>query len=107
MGLVNNAGISESLPAELMDIDIAKRVYEVNVFGVFRASKAFLPMLKQNPGSRVVNVGSVAGVVATFGSSIYSGTKFAVEAMSDSTRLEWKVGAKTRYWPTLTRHEYE
>lgn len=61
--------------------------FEVNVFALQRVTSAFLPLLA-TPGGRVVNVGSVAGFLANAKSMPYSGTKHAVEALSDAWRQE-------------------
>ena len=66
---------------------LVRMVYEVNVFGLTQVTQAFLPLLRASQG-RIVNVGSVAGLIAADSSTTYSGTKFAVEAISDSLRRE-------------------
>jgi len=49
--------------------------------------REFIPLLRQHKG-RIVNIGSLAGIIATPSSGIYSATKFAVEAITDSLRRE-------------------
>ena len=63
--LVNNAGIApdEPQPSELA-LDVLRRTYETNVFGVFTVTKAFLPLLHKSPAGRIVNVSSGAGSLA-------------------------------------------
>lgn len=63
--LVNNAGIAldRSSPSQI-DIDVLRRTYETNVFGVFNVTKAMLPLLKKSGASRVVNVSSGLGSLA-------------------------------------------
>eukprot|EP00008_Paramoeba_atlantica_P015596 CAMPEP_0201475842 /NCGR_PEP_ID=MMETSP0151_2-20130828/1190_1 /ASSEMBLY_ACC=CAM_ASM_000257 /TAXON_ID=200890 /ORGANISM="Paramoeba atlantica, Strain 621/1 / CCAP 1560/9" /LENGTH=312 /DNA_ID=CAMNT_0047856049 /DNA_START=42 /DNA_END=980 /DNA_ORIENTATION=- len=87
VGLVNNAGIGYFAPLEFVDIPTARRTFEVNYFGLLDTTKALIPLLRANSG-RIVNIGSVAGVLATQFSSVYAGTKFAVEAVSDTLRRE-------------------
>lgn len=87
IALVNNAGISTRSPLEATPIDDVKKIYNTNVFGVHMVTQAFLPMLRASKG-RIVNIGSVAGLVATAGSSVYSGSKFALEAITDALRRE-------------------
>ncbi len=67
-----------------------RRVYEVNVFGVYMVTKAFLPLLRASQG-RIINIGSVAGIISAGGVSVYSGTKFALHAISDALRRELAV----------------
>ena len=62
-------------------------VYSVNTFGLLRMSKAFIPLLRESKG-RIVNIGSIAGRIATKGSSTYNGTKYALEGITDSLRRE-------------------
>jgi short-subunit dehydrogenase len=84
---VNNAGISFTTPFESVPIADAKEVFEVNYWGTLEATQKFLPLIRQHKG-RVVSVSSLMGIVAMPGSTIYSGTKWAMEAAMDSLRLE-------------------
>eukprot|EP01147_Barroeca_monosierra_P005175 gene5175-7020_t len=87
IGLVNNAGISSRAPLEAYDMPRIRSMFEVNVFGTIAVTQAFLPMLRESKG-RIVNIGSIAGLIAMPGSSIYSATKFALEGLTDSLRRE-------------------
>eukprot|EP00937_MAST-01D_sp_MAST-1D-sp2_P005673 g5673.t1 len=96
--IVNNAGVADTTPLELVKESTVRWVYEVNVFGVFRVTQAFLPLLRESTGggagARIVNIGSIAGVSAFEGQAVYSGTKFALEGMSDALRRElhaWRI----------------
>jgi NAD(P)-dependent dehydrogenase (short-subunit alcohol dehydrogenase family) len=86
-GIVNNAGISYRESARGLDVSEAMYVYNVNVFGVLRLTTAFLPLLERN-GGRIVNTGSVAGLVGLPRWVPYSDTKHALESISDSWRRE-------------------
>ena len=86
--LVNNAGIGLLSPVENMDPAELKRVFEVNFFGLIWCTQAVLPyMIKHNRG-RIINVSSVAGKRALPHISAYCASKFAVQAFSDSLRME-------------------
>lgn len=87
VALVNNAGIADGGPIELLDLDSVRRQLEVNVFGVFAVTKTFLPMLRASRG-RVVNISSMSGRLAVPFLAPYCACKFAVEALSDSLRRE-------------------
>ena len=87
VALINNAGVSVRMPFEAMPERMLRQLYDVNVFGLTRITQALLPSLRRAQG-RIVNVGSVAGVIAQSTSSSYSGTKFAVRAITDSLRRE-------------------
>ena len=86
--LVNNAGrglvgaVEESSDAEV------RAVFDTNVFGLLNVTRAALPVLRAQRSGRVLNLSSVGGVVSWPGWGAYCATKFAVEAYSESLRLE-------------------
>jgi NAD(P)-dependent dehydrogenase (short-subunit alcohol dehydrogenase family) len=94
VGLVNNAGIGVVGPIEYVTLDDWRRQFEVNVFGQIATTQAALPLLreytaKHGKGSaRVVNMSSIAGKIAQPILGPYSASKFALESVSDSLRLE-------------------
>jgi NAD(P)-dependent dehydrogenase (short-subunit alcohol dehydrogenase family) len=85
--LVNNAGTILATPLEQLDLDAFRRLLEVNVTAQIAVTQAFLPLLRAARG-RIVNMGSVSGISAlpTIGS--YCATKFALEALTDTMRME-------------------
>lgn len=86
--LVNNAGIGAVAPTEEFDDDEFVRVFDTNVFGVLRVTRAVLPLMRTQHSGRIVNVGSLAGIVASPFRGIYSATKSAVEAITDAMYYE-------------------
>jgi NAD(P)-dependent dehydrogenase (short-subunit alcohol dehydrogenase family) len=86
-GLVNNAGVAEPGPVELLPLEDLRRQLEVNVVGQIAVTQALLPLLRRGRG-RIVNVSSVGGRVSTPALGAYSASKFALEALSDSLRME-------------------
>lgn len=85
--VVNNAGVGTGAPvAEVTDDELAF-VFGVNVVGVVRVTRAFLPLIVESKG-RVVTTGSIAGIRSGPGSSVYSMSKHAVEAFTDSLAAE-------------------
>lgn len=86
--LVNNAGYGQFGPIE--DVPTAKvhEQFDVNVYGPHRLIKAVLPGMRRERDGTIVNVSSVAGRVSFPGGGVYSGSKFAIEAMSDALRNE-------------------
>jgi NAD(P)-dependent dehydrogenase (short-subunit alcohol dehydrogenase family) len=63
--LVNNAAIAiDDAPASKLSIDVLRRTYETNVFGVVRATQAFLPLLRKSDAGRIVNLTSGLGSLA-------------------------------------------
>ena len=86
--LVNNAGIPGGGPFREVPIERLEHVIEVNVLGVIRVTKAFLPMLLERRSGHIVNVASLAGRFATAGISVYGASKHAVVALSESLYYE-------------------
>lgn len=86
--LVNNAGVGGGGPVADTPIKDQTFVYEVNVEGVYRTTKAFAPMLVESKG-RIVTTGSIAGTISDFpGFSAYAGSKHWIEAYTDSLAAE-------------------
>jgi len=89
LGLINNAGVTGGAdPVEFLPLDYNRYAFEVNYHGPLAVTKAFLPLLRQEPQGRIVNVSSIAGTVTRPLGAIYSCTKFALEALSDTLRVE-------------------
>ena len=87
-GLVNNAGVSVTGPLEEVPLEDWRRQFETNVFGVVAMTRAVLPAMRAARGGRIVNVGSVAGRLASPFMGAYAGSKHALEGLSDSLRRE-------------------
>ena len=90
-GIVNNAGIALGGPLELIPLDALRRQFEVNVFGLMAVTQAFLPLVRRgNTGApgRIVNMGSISGRFAGPFVGPYAASKHALEALSDSLRVE-------------------
>jgi len=82
-GVVNNAGVVVVAPmieVEEKDLDF---IFQVNMYGPYRITKAFAPMLLESKG-RVVNISSLNGIVASPMIGAYSMSKHAVEAYGDA-----------------------
>ncbi len=85
--LINNAGIAGGGPIEFVPVDVVRRLFEVNVFGMLAVTQACLPLLRAARG-RVINMGSIAGKAVTPYVVPYCMSKHAVEALTDGLRLE-------------------
>ncbi|MFE9174305.1 SDR family oxidoreductase [Streptomyces kebangsaanensis] len=85
--VVNNAGLAANGPVETLPLEDWRAVFEVNVFGAVALTQALLPALHRSRG-RVVNITSIGGKVAMPAFGAYSGSKFALEAISDALRQE-------------------
>jgi len=88
VSLVNNAGIFYTAPLEFSNMKKVKQLFDVNVFGLVNITQKFSPLIRENK-ARIINVGSIAGVVVPPLYAIYSASKMAVEAISDAARLEY------------------
>jgi len=86
--LVNNAGFGQLGALEDLPTRKLHRQFDVNVYGPHRLVRAALPHMREREDGTIVNVSSVSGRVSTPGMGAYSGSKFALEAMSDALRGE-------------------
>lgn len=86
-GLVNNAGITVAFPLEFLPLDVLRCQLEVNLVGPLAVTQAVLPLLRAARG-RIVNMSSISGVVAAPYVGAYAASKHALEALSDSLRVE-------------------
>lgn len=87
--VINNAGIAQPGGFLAQDSDaVARRIFETNVFGVLRVSKAFAPVLKANGGGALLNVLSVASWVNGGELAAYSASKSAAWSLTNALRHE-------------------
>src|SRR5262245_8305400 len=92
-GLVNNAGIAVPAPIELQPMADFRRQLEVNLFGPVAMIQAHMPLIRRGRG-RIVNVGSIGGMIVLPLNGAYSASKFGMRAISDALRLElrqWNI----------------
>lgn len=88
--LVNNAGYGELGPMETTSIEDAQHQLDVNVLGLARMTQLVLPHMRSQHSGRIVNVASIAGHITFCFAGWYNASKYAVEALSDATRMEVK-----------------
>jgi len=86
--VVNNAGYSLIGALEDLSMDEIKEQFETNLFGTIRVIKVALPIMREQQAGTIVNVSSMAGRVGFPLFPAYSSTKFALEGVSESLRLE-------------------
>lgn len=92
-GLVNNAGISVNAPLEFLPLELLRKQFEVNVTGQIAVTQAFLDMVRAATG-RIVIIGSTSGRLSIPMGGPYCASKFAMEALADSLRMElrpWRI----------------
>lgn len=85
--LVNNAGLSLNGPLELLPLNDIRKLIDVNITGLLSVTRSFLPIIRRNKG-RIINISSGHGLMAIPDKSVYAASKFAVQAICDSLRLE-------------------
>lgn len=88
-GLVNNAGVIIVGPSIEVDVEKVQWIFDVNVFGVYRVTQAFAPLIIESKG-RITMIGSIAGNIGIEFLGSYSMTKHAIEAYTDSLAAEMK-----------------
>jgi len=82
--LVNNAGLGIAGAAEESSIEQARALFDTNLFGSIRMTRAVLPQMRKQGGGRVINVSSVLGLVPAPFAALYAATKHAIEGYSES-----------------------
>jgi short-subunit dehydrogenase len=82
--LVNNAGVGLLAGAEESSLQQAKSLFDVNLFGVIRTTKAVLPAMRRQRAGRIVNISSVMGLIPAPYMALYAATKHALEGYSES-----------------------
>ena len=88
--LVNNAGVYEFAPLENVTAEQFHRMYDLNVLGLILATREAVKLI--GPGGSIINIGSVAGISPPASTSVYSGTKAAVDAVTKALAKE--LGAR-------------
>jgi len=86
--LLNNAGYGARGPLEAATKDQVKRQFETNVFGLVSVIQHILPHFRENKGGVILNVSSLGGLVTMPLYSLYHGTKWCVEGLSESLSYE-------------------
>ena len=86
--LVNNAGYGSYGALEDVPLGEGRRQFEVNVFGLARLIQLVLPTMRAQRSGRIINVSSIGGKIGEPFGAWYHATKFAVEGLSDSLRME-------------------
>ena len=107
--LVNNAGVGLVAGAEESSLEQAKSLFDVNLFGLIRMTKAVLPTMRKQRAGRIVNLSSVMGLIPAPFMALYAASKHAVEGYSESLDHEIR-GSGVRVVlvePAYTRTSFE
>jgi NAD(P)-dependent dehydrogenase (short-subunit alcohol dehydrogenase family) len=93
-GLVNNAGVATGGNIADVKPEEFDLVMQVNVYGPYRMTRAFLPLITEQKG-RITNIGSISGVLANSNLTAYSMSKHAIEAFTDSMAMQLAASGVT------------
>lgn len=86
--IFNNAGVSVTDTVEHMSLEDFEWLMDINFWGVVYGTRAFLPLLKQQPEAHIINTSSIFGVIALPSQSAYNASKFAVRGFTYALRQE-------------------
>jgi len=84
--IINNAGYGIAGTLEMVDIEDAKKLFDVNVWGIVRVLQAFLPSMRSSRPGHIINLSSTSGLRGVPAYEYYTASKFALEGMMDSFR---------------------
>jgi len=88
--LINNAGYATQGPVEQVPVDEARKMFEVNLFGLGLLTQMVLPSMRERRSGKIINISSGAGKVYFAMGAWYVASKHAVEGWSDCLRVEMK-----------------
>lgn len=89
-GFYNNAGIEgRQAPLIEYDIEVFKKVVDINLMGVYYGMRYVIPVMQKNGGGRIVNVASVGGIRGVVNQTAYVATKHAVSGMTKNAAIEY------------------
>lgn len=95
--LMNNAGYGAFGPLEAFPMDRVRRQFDTNVIGLLETTKALLPHMRANRSGTIVNISSIGGQMTFPLGTLYHGTKFAVEGISEALHYELEAaGVKVK-----------
>ena len=95
--LLNNAGYGSYGPLEATPTEKIKRQFDVNVLGLLETTKAVIPHFRQNGSGIIINISSIGGKMTFPLGTLYHGSKFAVEGLSEALSFEMEaIGVKVK-----------
>lgn len=94
----NNAGYGQPGAVEDITTAVLREQFETNVFGLHECTKQIIPVMREQGYGKIIQHSSVLGIISLFGRSAYNASKYAVEGLTDTLRLELK---DTNIYPVL------
>jgi NAD(P)-dependent dehydrogenase (short-subunit alcohol dehydrogenase family) len=86
--LINNAGYGQAGALEDVTRSVLRKQFETNVFGLLELTNLVIPIMRQQGQGRIINVSSILGLISLPFRGAYNSSKYAVEGLSDTLRLE-------------------
>lgn len=88
--LINNAGYGQAGALEDIKRDVIRQQFETNVFGLLDLTNHAIPIMRKQGYGRIINISSILGIISMPFRGAYNASKYAVEGLSDTLRLEVK-----------------
>ena len=94
----NNAGFGQPGAIEDISTDVLREQFETNVFGLHECTRQIIPVMREQGYGKIIQHSSVLGIISLFGRGAYNASKYAIEGLTDTLRLEFK---DTNIYPVL------
>ena len=94
----NNAGFGQPGAIEDVQTEILREQFETNVFGLHECTRQIIPVMRKQGQGKIIQHSSVLGLISLFGRGSYNASKYAIEGLTDTLRLELK---DTDIYPVL------
>lgn len=94
----NNAGFGQPGAMEDITTDTLREQFETNVFGLHECTRQIIPVMRRQGHGKIIQHSSVLGLISLFGKGSYNASKYAIEGLTDTLRLELK---DTHIYPVL------
>ena len=94
----NNAGYGQAGALEDVSTDVLREQFETNVFALHESTRQIIPVMRNQGYGKIIQHSSVLGLVSLFGRGAYNASKYAIEGLTDTLRLELKG---TNIYPIL------
>ena len=94
----NNAGFGQAGALEDISTAVLREQFETNVFGLHECTRQIIPIMRKQGYGKIIQHSSVLGIISLFGRGAYNASKYAIEGLTDTLRLELK---DTNIYPIL------
>ena len=94
----NNAGFGQPGAIEDVTTDVLREQFETNVFGLHECTRQIIPVMREQGHGKIIQHSSVLGLISLFGRGSYNASKYAIEGLTDTLRLEL---SDTKIFPVL------